>query len=182
MKQVDFKFVRRLLHENRGAEIAEAAAVLPIMFMVLLGIFWFGQAFSIYGAITRAAQEGVRAGSVPLCATCGTPMTYNAYATAAQTAVNNAMILSKLDPTKLQMTSQPVYNFCTSPVTSCPTTGSACVQIPVQLVRTSQGTEDCGISVALQYPFKFWLPFTSINNQQILLSASATARMEQIVF
>jgi len=47
---------RRLISETRGAEIAEAAAVLPLMFMMLLGIFWFGQAFSIYGAITRAAQ------------------------------------------------------------------------------------------------------------------------------
>jgi Flp pilus assembly protein TadG len=67
---------RRLAAETRGAEIAEAAAVLPLMFMMLLGIFWFGQAFSIYGAITRAAQEGARAGSVPLCATCaGTALT-----------------------------------------------------------------------------------------------------------
>ncbi len=48
--------LRMLVHETRGAEIAEAAAVLPLMFMMLLGIFWFGQAFSIYGAITRAAQ------------------------------------------------------------------------------------------------------------------------------
>ena len=61
---------RRLVAETRGAEIAEAAAVLPLMFMMLLGIFWFGQAFSIYGAITRAAQEGARAGAVPICATC----------------------------------------------------------------------------------------------------------------
>ena len=58
--------LRRLARETRGAEIAEAAAVLPLMFMMLLGIFWFGQAFSIYGAITRAAQEGARAGAVPL--------------------------------------------------------------------------------------------------------------------
>ncbi len=61
---------RRLAGETRGAEIAEAAAVLPLMFMILLGIFWFGQAFSIYGAITRAAQEGARAGAAPYCATC----------------------------------------------------------------------------------------------------------------
>ncbi len=57
--------LHRLGAEVRGAEIAEAAAVLPLMFMMLLGIFWFGQAFSIYGAITRAAQEGARAGAVP---------------------------------------------------------------------------------------------------------------------
>ncbi|PYQ39730.1 MAG: hypothetical protein DMG99_15550, partial [Acidobacteria bacterium] len=50
------KVFRRLALDTRATEIAEAAAVLPLMFMMLLGIFWFGQAFSIYGAITRAAQ------------------------------------------------------------------------------------------------------------------------------
>ena len=63
----------RLISASEGAEIAEAAAVLPLMFMMLLGIFWFGQAFSIYGAITRAAQEGARAGAAPYCTTCNSP-------------------------------------------------------------------------------------------------------------
>jgi Flp pilus assembly protein TadG len=177
MKQVDFKFARHVLHETDGAEIAEAAVVLPVMFMVLLGIFWFGQAFSIYGAITRAAQEGVRAGSAPLCTTCGS---YNGYAAAAQSAVNTALIASNLDPAQIQMTSQPVFTPCGAPLPMCAATGAACVQFPVQLVTQTQtlGTPDCGISVSLQYPFKFWLPFTSINNQLILLSASASAKME----
>ena len=51
----------RLARETRGQEIAEAALVLPIVFMVMLGIFWFGQAFRIYGTITHAAREGARA-------------------------------------------------------------------------------------------------------------------------
>jgi Flp pilus assembly protein TadG len=51
-------YLRALVRETRGTEIAEAAAVLPLMFLFLLGIFWFGQAFSIYGAITRAAEDG----------------------------------------------------------------------------------------------------------------------------
>ena len=37
--------LQNLAADTRGSEIAEAAAVLPVMFMVLLGIFWFGQAF-----------------------------------------------------------------------------------------------------------------------------------------
>ncbi|MGA9977139.1 MAG: TadE family protein, partial [Candidatus Sulfotelmatobacter sp.] len=44
-----------------GSEIAEAALVLPLMFMMLIGIFWFGQAFSMYGTITHAARQGARA-------------------------------------------------------------------------------------------------------------------------
>jgi hypothetical protein len=178
MRRANLKFVRRLLRETQGAEIAEAAAVLPVMFMVLLGIFWFGQAFSIYGAITRAAQEGVHAGSAPLCTTCGTPMTYNAYATAAQTAVNAALLTSNLDPNQMQIQSQPSFTYCPQHIVQCPVSGAACVQLPVQLINPNPGSNDCGISVFIQYPFKFWLPFTSINNQQILLTASATAKME----
>jgi len=177
MKAEVFKLVPHLLRETHGAEIAEAAAVLPLMFMILLGIFWFGQAFSIYGAITRAAQEGVRAGSVPQCATCGTPMTYNAYATAAQAAVNNALVASKLDPAQIPSMT-PTLTPCPGIVTACGA-GQACVQVPVKLLDAGQGSgRDCGISVSFQYPFKFWLPFTSVNNQQILLTASASAKME----
>ena len=86
---------RSLAVDSRGAEIAEAAAVLPLMFMMLLGIFWFGQAFSIYGAITRAAQEGARAGSAPYCVTCNSP---NTPAQNAANAVQAALIGSRLDP------------------------------------------------------------------------------------
>ena len=175
MKDASLNIVRRLSHETRGAEIAEAAAVLPVMFMVLLGIFWFGQAFSIYGAITRAAQEGARAGSVPICTTCGNPSTYSGYATAAQNAVNSSLIASNLNPSLMPSTTPPNFNFCPSHVTACGP-GQACVQLPVYL--NPPNSTDCGISVVIQYPFTFWLPFTSLNNQQILITASASARME----
>src|ERR1700751_6340099 len=92
--------LRRLTAETRGAEIAEAAAVLPLMFMILLGIFWFGQAFSIYGAITRAAQEGARAGAIPYCATCTVA---SSTATNAATAAQAALVASRLDPTQVRV-------------------------------------------------------------------------------
>jgi hypothetical protein len=170
------KFLRAFVWETRGAEIAESAAVLPLMFMILLGIFWFGQAFSLYGAITRAAQEGARAGAVPACTTCSSVTTV--YALNAANAVRNALIASKLDPNLAQSPSPPTVTWCGTPVQfQCGSTG-ACVQLPVQLVTTIQGGGACGISVYFQYPFKFWLPFTSVNNQQILLTASARVRME----
>jgi Flp pilus assembly protein TadG len=147
--------MRRLTRETRGAEIAEAAAVLPLMFMTLLGIFWFGQAFSIYGAITRAAQEGARAGATSSCTTCSTG---SSRVTNATNAVKNALTISKLDPTKIQ---------------------SLSVQVPIQMASTTSGTNGVnGISVSFQYPFQFWLPFTSLNKQLILLSASARVRLE----
>src|SRR6478672_3565115 len=87
----------RLIRATDATEIAEAAAVLPLMFMMLLGIFWFGQAFSIYGAITRAAQEGARAGAAPYCATCNCPTT-----NVVTDAVNSALTAARLDPSLVQ--------------------------------------------------------------------------------
>ncbi len=168
--------IGRLGRETRGAEIAEAAAVLPLMFMILLGIFWFGQAFSIYGAITRAAQEGARAGAAPYCTTCNTP---NSPATNVTNAVNNALTAAKLNPSLIR-SSPLTVNTCTGFAlnTSCPSTG-VCVQYPVQLSNTPLGaTSACGISVSFQYPFRFWLPFTSLNKQLLYLTATARVRME----
>jgi Flp pilus assembly protein TadG len=169
----------RLVSEVRGAEIAEAAAVLPLMFMILLGIFWFGQAFSIYGTITRAAQEGARAGAAPTCTTCtGVSPSQNAF-----NAVQAALVVAKLDPSKAQYPSPlPVLNACTSggTVPSCDSSASTkvCVETPVLLSSTVSGTRVCGISVSFQYPFKFKLPFSSLNNQRILMTAAARVRVE----
>lgn len=148
-------FARRMVFETTGTEIAEAAAVLPLMFMVLLGIFWFGQAFSIYGAITRAAQEGARAGAAVYCTTCTSG---NSATTNATNAVNNALTQAQLDPTKVQ---------------------SLSVQVPIQLASASSGTGGVnGVSVSFQYPFQFWFPFTPLNKQQIWLPAAAHVRLE----
>ena len=176
MRDLREKFLRLVVKDTHGAEIAEAAAVLPLMFMILLGIFWFGQAFSIYGAITRAAQEGARAGAAPSCTTCAAGDTS---ATNATNAVNAALSASNLNPALMQTPSKPGFIFCPGiPATQCPSTGAPCVQLPVQKLTSSPGGGDCGISVYFQYPFKFWLPFTAISNQNILLTASAWVRME----
>jgi len=168
---------RRIMRDDRGAEIAEAAAVLPLMFLILLGIFWFGQAFSIYGAITRAAEDGARAAAAPYCTTCTTG---NTPAANAVSAINSALLAAKLDPTQIQSpSSPPTFNACggTSNV-SCAGGSNVCVQGPVQLSGTVSGTNVCGVSVSFQYPFQFWLPFTSLNKQRILINASASVRME----
>ena len=171
--------LRKVATESSGAEIAEAAAVLPLMFMILLGIFWFGQAFSIYGTITRAAQDGARAGAAPCCATCSAGT--NSQNQNAFNAVQASMAAAKLDPAKARYPSPaPALNACSSNTTSigCDTNiSNVCVQSPVQFTTTSSGGV-CGVSVSFQYPFQFWLPFTALNKQKIWLRASAHARME----
>ena len=171
--------LRKLARDTRGAEIAEAAAVLPLMFMMLLGIFWFGQAFSIYGTITRAAQEGARAAAAPLCTTCGGTANPGVNAAAA---VQSVLSSAKLDPTKASWpTTVPNLLLCSTGATvACDATqGKFCLQKEVQLsTRAGGGVGVCGTSVSLQYPFQFWLPFTSLNKQQIQLAASARVRSE----
>jgi hypothetical protein len=184
--------------DDRGAEIAEAAAVLPLMFMIILGIFWFGQAFSIHGTITRAAQEGARAAVAPSCTTCSTaadPST-NAY-----NAVRSSLLAAHLDPAQLQQPSTiPPMCACGSSSITCSGTGivscdgsqsSICIQgiqhpeedpmqeTLVQLAPSgTSGPGVCGIAVSFRYPFRFWLPFTSLNKQQIWLQAQAQVRAE----
>ena len=169
--------LKKLGQETSGAEIAEAAAVLPLMFLMLLGIFWFGQAFSIYGAITRAAQDGARAAAAPYCTTCTST---NTPATNAVNAVNASLRASKLDPAQVQAPSPTTFTACPGASTGCATVSGSnvCVQGPVQISNTSGGSTVCGVSVSFQYPFQFWLPFTSLNKQRILLKASARVRME----
>lgn len=176
--------LRQLLRETQGVEIAEAAAVLPLMFMILLGIFSFGQAFSIYGAITRAAQEGARAGAAPSCATCcADPSTCNdaTYVRANVTnAVNSVLNAAKLD-TSLVRSSTPSVNPCppSAPIKGTCVSSGVCMQYPIQLSNTPLGTTPvCGILVTLQYPFRFWLPFASLNRQTIYLTATARVRLE----
>ena len=61
----------RLLRDASGAEIAEAAVVLPLLFMLLFGIMWFARAFNIYTTVNRAARQGALAAAANNCATCG---------------------------------------------------------------------------------------------------------------
>jgi Flp pilus assembly protein TadG len=185
-----------MIHDTDGAEIAEAAAVLPVMFMIILGIFWFGQAFSIYGTITRAAQDGARAAVAPLCVTCSGS---NDPSTNAYNAVKSALVAAHLDPNNLQqLTTTPPLCSCGSTTTSCSTGSIACdssqSNICVQGVQhtsgnlseglvqlsppASNGNGVCGVSVSFRYPFRFWLPFTSLNKQQIWLQAQGQVRAE----
>ena len=61
----------RLLRDAAGAEIAEAAVVLPLLFMLLFGIMWFARAYNIYTTVNRAARQGALAAAANNCATCG---------------------------------------------------------------------------------------------------------------
>jgi hypothetical protein len=180
---------------TRGSEVAEAALVLPLMFMILLGIFWFGQAFRIYGTLTHAAREGARAGVAPACSTC-TSLTATQSAQNAYNAVQNALLAAKLDPGQLQMpATTPSLCRCGSSSSSCGSSVSCnpavaaknvCVQENVQLSYSSlNGAGSCGTSVSFRYkyPYHFYLPCTpqpctSLDLRNLTLPAQAEMRIE----
>jgi Flp pilus assembly protein TadG len=168
----------KILRETSGAEIAEAAVVLPVLFTILLGVFFFGRAYNIYGTITQAAMQGARAAVAPACATCPP-----GGLTAAQIATNvvaPVLQASKLDTAAVQSL-QPAVCPCGtvscggSPVACDPAglsaTPSICVQQNVTLTNTA-GNPQCGTSVAFQYRYGFNLPF-----QSFTLPLKATAQM-----
>jgi Flp pilus assembly protein TadG len=171
------------LRSTEAAEIAEAALVLPLVLMFLLGIVWFGRAFNIYCTIQQAAQQGALAAARPTCATtCGNAFASGPSYTAVINAVNSVMNASHVDPG--QITANPVagcstasniticqqveLNSTTTPLTTCPSLTQP----------TPTPSQVCGVLVTFQYRYKSFFPGTSLNLTQITLTAQAQSRME----
>ena len=152
---------RKITTDSRGQEIAEAALVLPLVFMLLLGIVWFGRAFNIYATLNRAAREAALAAASPTCATCGNNFAQNT--TDIQSVVDSTLRAAHLDPGQVQnftLTQDVALNPGSSPV-------------------------EYGSVVSLSYPYTFKLngytccpvALTPIN-LGITISAQAQARKE----
>ena len=169
----------RRLGSVDGAEIAEAALVLPLVFMLLLGIIWFGRAFNIYSTIQQAAQQGAIKAARATCATCGNAQAADSAVTGVVEAVMNS---SNLDTTQIQASPLSTPPPCASPypVGSCtpePDKVTVCRNVQLNPPATTQPVQ-CGTVVMFQYPFTFNFPGTSLNMQKIILSAQAQSRME----
>ncbi|MFZ0798350.1 MAG: TadE/TadG family type IV pilus assembly protein [Terriglobales bacterium] len=183
--------IARQLASSDGSEIAEVALVLPIVFMLLLGIVWFGRAFNIYSTIQQAAQQGAITAARSTCATCGNaPAANGSVTTCPETgtagtvayAVATVMCASSIDPTQIPTNINPPTPLsCVNPTTPATCTTASHITICQQALLNSAATtppSQCGVIVSFQYPFSFYLPFTSLNLQQITLSAQAQSRME----
>ncbi|HUM05554.1 MAG TPA: TadE family protein [Terriglobales bacterium] len=176
----------RQLRSSDGAEIAEAALVLPIVFTFLLGIVWFGRAFQIYSTITQAAERGATIAARPLCATCpgtgwaGTGFPDNA---TVENSVLGVMTASSLDPGQISQYAPTGMQQCpNAPPIECPhyTGNNIAICRSVWLNPSAADPPPpphCGVIVSFQYPFQLNVPFTSLG-QQIMLKAQAQSRME----
>jgi TadE-like protein len=173
--------IARHLRSADGAEIAEVALVLPLVFMFLLGIAWFGRAFNIYATIQQAAQQGAIAAARSTCATCS-PGNATASPVAVTSAVTSVMQSSNLSPSQITPTinAPPRYSCLdTSIQLTCPAPGgiTICQQVLLNSPLPAGQTPQCGAIVSFRYPFPFNVPFTSVVNG-VTLSAQAQSRME----
>jgi Flp pilus assembly protein TadG len=174
--------------DARGAEIAETAMLLPLLFMMLLAIFWFGEAFSLYGTITHAAREGARSAVAPVCATC--PASVTTAAQNAQTAVISAINAAHMSTAQLKQPAvAPALFLCGTPPAACgaaaPCDASVtnmCVQTNVQLssctATPNAGTCGTSVSFTYQYPYHLPIPYTTLDLGNINLPAQAQMRGE----
>src|ERR1700733_1031963 len=90
--------LRHVAEDTRGTEIVESAFVLPLVFMFVIGIIWFGLVFLIYGTLAQGTRAGAGAAVAPVCATCGTTPSP---AASAQTAIYNALAAAHLNKKNL---------------------------------------------------------------------------------
>lgn len=183
-----------LLRDTGGAEIAETAMILPLLFMIIMAIFWMGQAFRVYGSLANASRAGARAAVAPLCTTC-TSATVTSPGQVAQAAVQNALNAASVNTSNLVPTSQwtpPTLCLCRSGGAACTTanavqcdgtvTMNICVQENVQLTypNSQGGMNTCGTSVSMryQYPYSFTIPLTTLNLGNLKIPGQAQMRAE----
>jgi Flp pilus assembly protein TadG len=178
------RFIGRRLQRCDGAEIAEAALVLPLVFTMLFGTIWFGRAFNIYSTIQQAAQQGAITAARATCATCGAGATgFPPIATVTGT-VEKVMNASNVPPSAITATTpNPGLIACPPPAPqpqagSCQKNDNIWVCTSVELNPGATLPVQCGVVVMFQYPFVFNFPGTSLNMQQILMTAQAQSRIE----
>jgi Flp pilus assembly protein TadG len=150
--------LKKIASGTTGSEIAEAALVIPILFLVLLGIYWFGRAFNSYATINHAAREGALVATMSTCASCGNGP---AAPTTVASAVTAALQAAGLNSNQIQLYAPPSPTFCGGAVPSCNSANNnITICSNVQLTPpASPGLPVCGVSVSFQYPYNFSLPF-----------------------
>jgi hypothetical protein len=186
------QFIGRKLRPNRlrnsaGSEIAEAAVILPMLFMLLLSIYWFGRAFSIHSTINHAAREASRTAASPSCANCVAACTWPGSSLpcdgSVADVVDRTLTAAHLDIKQAQpFAPNPTPPPCpgVSPEGLCATASGGNITIcrNVVLDQNSTSPQACGVIISFKYPYQFSLPFTSLNNQKILLKAQAETGSE----
>jgi len=179
----------RILFGTRASQIAEFALIVPVLVTLFIAIFWFARVFNIYATINHAAREGARAAAAQTCGACPGSINGpgpNSALTADQVAsiVKQSLLASHIDPTQATSTTQPFLVCGGTATAACnmpgPGNPQMCVYFNVQLDKSPPNpiSPTCGVAVSFQYPYQFYLPFTSLNQQQIKIPATVQMQGE----
>ncbi|MGH9773572.1 MAG: TadE/TadG family type IV pilus assembly protein [Candidatus Acidiferrales bacterium] len=148
----------RIAREETASELVEAAIVLNLLLALLIGIIWIARAYNVYETLTFAAREGARVATSPTCSACGGGNTPPSNSTITKT-IDNALKGSGIDPSKLN----PGINIQNGVVLNPGDPSAAQVT---------------GVVISFGYPFKFTVPFTSLNAKTITISTKVEMRQE----
>lgn len=151
---VPFKCFSANPRSERGADVVEAALVLPVILAILLGLFVFARGWDIYQSMTRAAREGVRRAVTTSCATCGNVYDSNTY-------IQNSVVFPALQAVGID-TTNAVLN-------SSYAQGYRWLD-PAQQV--------CGAYITFRYPYAITIPFLPVNLGTINLATNVQMRIE----
>ena len=91
--------IKRREQKEKGQALVEFAVILPVLLMVLWGIFQFGIAFNDYIQVTSAAREGARKAAVSRSRPAGGAATSAAIAAAQGVAPDLHLSTSQITVT-----------------------------------------------------------------------------------
>src|SRR5262249_31941423 len=155
---VAMRFFKHFVKDSRGSEVAEAALVLPILFLFLFGILWFGRAFNIYTTITSAAREGSQDAARAACASChvpGIPCVWGSTSFPCDTTVEDTVLATlqaaNLSPSNIVVYQPANLTFCAPPTVpvagscSAPTANNITIcRSVIMNPATLNGVTQCG--------------------------------------
>jgi hypothetical protein len=191
----------RLWTDKGATELVEFAIVMPLLCMVLFGMFWFGRAFNIYETLTRAAREGAAYGARPSCALCANGGIMGGFPTADQIAstVTPQLQAARISVNDLAVLPQPTPFACKTsngfldPNSPCPVSNNqqrapcdssqggriwVCRCVNMKPNDNSGAPFECGVSVTMAYPWKFRFPFTGMDDVIYKIPATVQERQE----
>jgi len=165
------------LERERGAEILEAALVLPILFFVVFAMIWLGLAFHAASSLHRAVRQAVRIGASHSCALCGNTLAAD---TEIVGNVNSTLQATHLRAEKVIPYSPP-FACQATPLPSCTTTQNVeiCRGVPLSCggATCQSPPAQCGalpgLGTRISFAYEFDSPVPVGAFRSIVIRASA---------
>lgn len=139
------------MRNDEGSELVEFAVVIPVILMLLIGVFEFGRAWHTREAIDRAAREGAREIVLTPCALCEGGM-YTSEEVKTR-FVDPALRVASLDPSR-------VHGYY------------------AKYVFLDQIKSQCGVELGFSYPMNLMVPFLPKNAMSLELGTKVRMRLE----